>query len=68
MASVMLFSEFDENNDQHNEHDFGTIRLNDQTFYWKIEYFDRSMEMHSPDPSCSFLTKRVMTVMCADEY
>ena len=68
MAAVMLFSEFDQNNDPHGEHDFGSVTVKGDKFFWKIDYYDRSMEMGSPDPADPKVTKRVLTVMRCEEY
>jgi hypothetical protein len=34
----------------------------------KIDYFDRNLKYHSPDPSDPAITVRVITIMLADEY
>jgi len=34
----------------------------------QINYFDRSLEYHSPDPADPTVTARVMTVVLAGEY
>ena len=38
-------------NDPYAEHDFGAIKLNGNTFFWKFDYYDLDLQMHSPDPS-----------------
>jgi hypothetical protein len=39
-----------------------------QTIFFKIDYFDKSLTYHSPDPSDGSVTERVITIMLADEY
>lgn len=68
LAGVANFDDFNEDNDPHNEHDFGSIVFCGETFFWKIDYYDNDLEFLSPDPSDPSLTARVLTVMRADEY
>ena len=50
------------------EHDFGSIQLGENTIFWKIDYYDLDLHMHSPDPSDETITARVLTIMLAEEY
>jgi hypothetical protein len=55
-------------NDPHEEHDFGSFEAEGHTIFFKIDYLDRSLNYHSPDPADPAVTVRVITVMLADEY
>ena len=68
LAEVRAFSAFTVDNDIHGEHDFGVIERDGIKCFWKIDYYDREMEMMSPDPGDPDVTTRVLTVMLADEY
>jgi hypothetical protein len=35
---------------------------------WKIDYFNAQWRFSSPDPSNPEVTRRVLTIMRADEY
>ena len=50
------------------EHDFGSIQLGENTIFWKIDYYDLDLHMHSPDPSDETVTARVLTIMLVEEY
>ena len=68
LRQVQLFDAFTPNNDPYGEHDFGAIRYQGQTIFWKIDYYDLDLYMHSPDPSNETVTARVLTIMLAEEY
>jgi len=65
---VRTFDDFTEDNDPHGEHDFGSFERNGQTIFWKIDYYDLLLDNGSRDPSDPALTRRVLTVMFAEEY
>jgi hypothetical protein len=65
---VRTFEDFAESNDPHGEHDFGTFEHNGQTIFWKIDCYDRDLRYGSPDPADPAVTRRVLTVMLAEEY
>ena len=65
---VAAFDSFTEDNDPHGEHDFGSFDYEGRGIFWKIDYYDRDMELMSPDPADPSVTTRVLTVMLADEY
>jgi len=68
LAAVRVFSEFAEDNDPYKEHDFGSVMVQGQKLFWKIDYYDPSMMYGSDDPSDPKVTRRVLTVMLAEEY
>ena len=65
---VATFSDFNEDNDPHGEHDFGNFTLTGRKFFWKVDYFDAAMEYGSEDPADPSKTTRVLTIMFASEY
>ena len=62
------FKEFNEDNDPHHEHDFGEVVLEGEKYFWKIDYYDPTMTQGSEDPTDPAKTRRVLTIMLADEY
>ena len=68
MAAVRGFDAFTPNNDPHGEHDFGSLEIDGEKVFFKIDYYDRQMAMHSPDASEPAVTTRVLTIMLANEY
>jgi len=68
MQSIASFDNFTEDNDPWREHDFGSIELDGECLFWKIDYYDLQLEYQSEDPADTNKTKRVMTIMFADEY
>ena len=68
LDQVRVFDQFTPSNDPYGEHDFGSFIHADNTIFWKFDYFDLDMIMHSLDPSDPTVTARVLTVMLADEY
>jgi hypothetical protein len=65
--AVQYFDAFTANSDPHGEHDFGEFEIEGKRFFWKIDYYDPEMNFGSQDPTDPARTKRVLTVMLADE-
>jgi hypothetical protein len=68
LQKVRSFEAFGEDNDPHGEHDFGAVDEAGERYFWKLDYYDRTMEAGSPDPADPSVTTRVLTIMRADEY
>jgi len=68
LRAIMEFDDFEEGNDPYREHDFGSVEIDGQTFFFKIDAYDLDLQYASEDPSDPTKTRRVMTVMRADEY
>lgn len=68
VSAVRAFDAFDEANDPWEEHDFGTVHLGAEKLFWKIDYYDLSLTVHSPDAANATVTHRVLTIMLASEY
>jgi hypothetical protein len=68
LLAVQSFSGFDEANDPHREHDFGSFEIDDRKLFWKIDYYAATMEFGSEDPADPSKTTRVLTIMLASEY
>lgn len=68
ITKIREFKDFTEDNDPYQEHDFGKVTVNSQDIFWKIDYHDKSLMYHSPDKSNPKVTKRVLTIMLAEEY
>lgn len=65
---VETFAEFTKGNDPYGERDFGSFEVERVNVFWKIDYYDPQMEMHSEDPADPSKTRRVLTIMLASEY
>lgn len=68
VQTVATFNDFCAENDPHGEHDFGEFNFDGQKVFFKIDYYDRTLKHHSPDPADPAVTERVITLMLAEEY
>lgn len=65
---VADYGGFNPDNDPHREHDFGSFEYGGSKCFWKIEHYDKDYSMGSDDPSDLSKTRRVLTIMLAEEY
>ncbi|MGY4512947.1 DUF3768 domain-containing protein [Bradyrhizobium sp. USDA 3650] len=68
VKTLAAFDDFHHANDPHQEHDMGIFDLDGHALMFKIDYYDKSLQCHSPDPSDPSVTERVITIMLASEY
>ena len=68
VKTVSVYDDFCHANDPYEEHDFGALEVDGQVIFFKIDYFDKALTYHSPDPSDLSVTERVITIMLAEEY
>jgi hypothetical protein len=68
VKTIEVYDDFCHANDPHEEHDFGAFEADGKQVIFKIDYFDSTLTYHSPDPSDPNVTKRVITIMLAEEY
>jgi Protein of unknown function (DUF3768) len=68
VKTIEVYDDFCHANDPHEEHDFGAFDADGKRVFFKIDYYDSSLTVHSPDPSDPTVTKRVITIMLAEEY
>ncbi|QDG94601.1 DUF3768 domain-containing protein (plasmid) [Rhizobium sp. NIBRBAC000502774] len=62
------FDAFTPDNDPHGELDFGAVSIERYKVFWKTDYYDPTTQYGLEKPANSAATKRVLTIMLADEY
>jgi hypothetical protein len=65
ILAVQSFNNFTKDNDPHGEHDFGSIEIEGETYFWKIDLYE---EPEVKDSNGERIVNRVLTIMLADEY
>ena len=68
VKTIAVYDDFCQKNDPYSEHDFGAFEVDGHTVFFKIDYYDKTLAAHSPDPTDSSVTERVITIMLAEEY
>jgi Protein of unknown function (DUF3768) len=68
LRTIAIFDDFCQANDPYEEYDFGAFDVDGTTIFFKIDYFDRTLTDHSPDPADPSVTERIITIMLAQEY
>jgi hypothetical protein len=68
LQAMRMFSDFNEDNDPHGEHDCALFDVDGESFMFKIDYYDADMEYGSEDPTDPAKTTRVLTLMLPSDY
>jgi hypothetical protein len=68
VRTIAIFDDFCAANDPYDEHDFGAFDFEGTRILFKIDYFDKDLRFHSPDPADASVTERIITIMLAEEY
>ncbi|MBR0749328.1 DUF3768 domain-containing protein [Bradyrhizobium japonicum] len=68
VKTIAVFDDFCHANDPYEEHDAGVFEFDGTIVMFKIDYYDKSLKFHSPNPADPTVTERVITIMRADEY
>lgn len=55
-------------NNPYSENDFCALEVAGEKYFFKIDYYDRDLRYHSPDPADPNETRRILTIMRAEEY
>jgi hypothetical protein len=65
---VQRYDRFTNGNDPHGEHDFGSFEFAGEKCFWKLDYYNNTLDAGSEDPADETQTTRVLTIMLASEY
>jgi hypothetical protein len=68
IKTIAVYDDFCHANDPYEVHDFGSFEADGVVIFFKIDYYDKALAAHSPDPADPSVTERVITIMLADEY
>ena len=68
VQTIAVFDDFCHANDPDEEHDFGAFDFDGTEVLFKIDYYDKSLNFHSPNAADPAVTERVITILRADEY
>ena len=68
LTAVANFDRFDADNDPLRRARLRRGRARPGSAVLKVDYYDQALTNHSPDPADATATKRVLTIMLAEEY
>lgn len=65
---VAQFNDFTEHNDPYDQREFGGFDFHGHQLFWKIDPYDADYALGSDDPNDVSKTRRVLTIMLAEEW
>jgi hypothetical protein len=68
VKTIAMYDDCCHANDPYGEHDFGSFEAEGEKVFFKIDYYDKALAGHSPDPADPSVTERIITIMLAEEY
>lgn len=68
VQTIATYHDFCRGNDPFEEHDFGSFKADGTLIFFKIDYYNLTLTGHSLNPADPSVTRRVITIMLADEY
>jgi len=68
LDALAAYDAFDEGDDPYQEHDFGSIEVNGEKMFWKIDYFGVDRLHLTEDATDPAKTVRLLQVMYARDY
>ena len=67
VQAIRSFDAFTSGNDPWGEHDFGQVTVAGEQLYWRIDAYDLNLEFGSPEPTDEAVTRRILTIMTAED-
>jgi len=68
VKTIAVYDDFCNENDPYEEHDFGVFEVDGHKIFFKIDYYDPTLTYRSDDPADPTITRRMITIMLAEEY
>lgn len=68
IQKVAQFDGFNDARDPNGEQDFGAFEFHGRQLFWKIDAYDQDYASGSEDPTALKRTRRVLTIMLAEEW
>jgi hypothetical protein len=67
-TAIAEFDDFSEDNNPHGERDFGALEIEGTRIFFKIDYYNLTLDGGSEDPTDTAQTMRVLTLLLPSEY
>ncbi len=68
LSAVADFDDFTEDNNPHGEREFAALDIEGTRIFFKIDYYNLTLDGGSEDPADTAQTMRVLTLMLPAEY